>query len=416
VFSQDSSVLSGAITEKNAEKICKVIDMAMKNGVPIIGFYDSRGAKIDEGAKVFSGLSKVLSKLANASGVIPQIAAVSGTVTGISAFAVGFADFVFMIENKSKMFMNAPNVLTAKTGSDVTAESIGGIGVHFEKTGVCQFACKSEEECSGKIKELLGFLPDNNLADTDITECDDLNRSCDELTEEGISAIPVINSVVDDQGFFEVGSGFSKNIVTGFGRIGGRVVAIVANNSEYNEGKLNIEASDKAGKFVRFCDAFNIPLVTFIDNDGFTLSFEEELNGIVKSCAKLLFAYSDATVPKINVIFGKAFGGANLMMGTSPDIAFAWDNAKISVVDPVTAVNILYSEEIANSESPIEFREEKLREYSDKNVLPENAAKDGFINSIIKPAETRAEIISALDMFSGKREIKSVKRHESVTF
>jgi len=416
VFSQDFSVMSGAITERNCEKICRVIDMAMKNGVPLIGFYDSMGAKVDEGTKVFVGLQKVLARLANASGVIPQIAIVSGTVAGIATFAVSFSDFVFMVDKSSKMFINAPSVLTSKTGADVNSESIGGTSVHFEKTGVCQFACNDEDECFDKVKELLSFLPDNNLADSDIIESDDVNRCCDELIKEDINAYEVITSIVDNENFLEINSGFAKNIIIGFGRIGGKVSGVVANNSLYNEGKLNISATNKACKFVRFCDSFNIPIVTLVDNDGFLECVEEELNGAVKSSAKLLLAYSDATVPKINVVFGKAFGGANLMMGTSADVVLAWDNSKISVIPPISAVNILYSEEIAASESPIEFRDKKLKEYLDNEVLPENAAKDGFVNAVISPIETRQRIISALDMFSGKREIKAVKRHESATF
>ncbi len=416
IFSQDFSVMSGAITYKNSEKICNIIDMAVKNGVPLIGFYDSMGAKIDEGIKVFSGLQNVLVKLANASGVIPEISVVLGTVTGIATFAVNFSDFVFMIENRSKMFINSPQVLTAKTGCDVTAEDIGGTGVHSEKTGSCHFSCKNEDDCFGKLKELLSFLPDNNLADTEVIESDDLNRVCDELLGENVTARCVISSISDENRFFEISSDFGKNIIIGFCRVGGRTVGIVANNFEYNEGKLTILGIEKASKFVRFCDAFNIPIVTLIDNDGFEESVEEELHGAVKSSSRLLFAYADATVPKIDVIFGKAFGGANLMMGTAADVVLAWNSSKISVLEPMSAVNILFSDEIANSESPIEFRNEKLREYLADNALPENAAKDGFISAVISPNETRQRIISALDMFSGKREIRIAKRHESVTF
>lgn len=410
VFAQDNSIMSGAITAKNCEKICKVIDMAIKTGVPIIGFYDSMGAKIDEGANVFVGLEKVLAKLANASGVIPQIAVVAGTVTGIATFAVSFSDFVFMIENKSKMFINGPQGLTANTGIDVTAESIGGTDVHFTKTGSCQFACKDEEYCLGKVKELLGFLPDNNLVDSDIIESDDINRVCDELLEDGIDAKQIINSICDENKFFEVNSGFAENIIIGLARVGGRVSGIVASN----EGKLNISGIEKATKFVRFCDAFNIPIITLIDNDGFEESLEEELGGLVKKSARLLFAYADATVPKINIIYGKAFSGANLMLGTSSDMVLAWDNSKISVVEPIKAVNILFNEEITNAESPVEFRENKLKEYMESNALPKNAS--GFIDAVISPVDTRKRIISALEMFSSKREIKGIRKHESISF
>ena len=415
VFAQDFSVMSGAITAKNSEKVCRLIDMAMKNGVPLIGLYDSMGAKVDDGVKVFSGLQNILQKLANASGVIPQLAIVSGTVTGIATFAVSFSDFVFMIDKDSKLFINSPQVLTAKTGEDISAESLGGTSTHFEKTGICSVACENEEVCMTKVKELLTFLPDNNLADIEIIEKDDINRCCEELRSDDVKAYDVISSIADENRFFELNAGFAKNIIIGFGRVGGRVTGIIANNFEYNEGKLDVDGIEKASKFVRFCDAFNIPLVTLIDNDGFEASVLGE-SKLLKSSSKLLFAYSDATVTKVNVIFGKAFGGANLMMGTSADVVLAWNSSKISVIDPISAVNILYSEEIANAESPVEFRNKKLNEYLDEKVLPENAAKDGFISAVISPIETRQRIISALDMFSSKREIKAIKRHESISF
>lgn len=410
VFSQDSSVMNGAITSKNCEKICKIIDMAIKTGVMLIGFYDSIGSKIDEGTDVFIGLQKVLSKLANASGVIPQISVIAGSVTGIATFAASFSDFVFMIKDKSKMFINGPQVLTAATGKDVTVDGIGGADVHFNKTGVCQFICENDEKCLNEVKELISYLPDNNLVDAEIIESDDFNRICDELLEDDADARKVINSICDCNKFLEVSSGFAKSVIIGFARIGGRVLGIVATG----EDKIDIAGAKKASKFVRFCDAFNIPVVTLIDNDGFRSLVEEELNGLVKESARLLFAYSDATVPKVNIIYGKAFSGANLMFGTSADMVLAWDKAKISVIEPIKAVNILYSEEITNSEAPIEFRENKLKEYMETNALPKNAV--GFIDSVISPVDTRKMIISALDMFSSKRERKNIRKHESLSF
>ncbi len=414
IFSQDFSIMSGAITYENCEKICKIIDMAVNTGVPLIGFYDSMGAKIDEGVEVFAGLQKVLSKLSNASGVIPQIAIVSGVSAGIATFAVSFSDFVFMIENKSKLFISGAQAVTAVTGEQLDIESYAGAKNHFENTGSCSFMCKNDKACISKIKELLSFLPDNNLADSEIIEKDENNRVCEELLKENIDVFDVINSVCDENKFFEINSGFAKNIVTGFGRIGGRVAGIVANNAIELEGKLNIDGVDKASKFVKFCDSFNIPVVTFIDNDGFVVSVEEENKGLVKKSAKLLFAYADCTSPKVNVIFGKAFGGANLAMGTMADIVIAWNTAKISVVNPRGAVNVLYSEDIAEADSPVEFRQQKTEEYIENNAMAENAS--GFVDSVISPVETRQRIISALDMFSSKREIKAVKRHESIAF
>lgn len=412
VFAQDSSVMSGAITSKNCEKICKVIDMATKTGVPLIGFYDSIGAKIDEGVKVFAGLQNVLSKLANASGVIPQIAIVTGAITGVATFAASFSDFVFMIDKNSKLFVNSPLVLTSKLGRDFSADS----KFHYEKTGICSFCCTDEDDCNAKIKELLEFLPDNNLADTDIIDSDDINRTCDGLVAGESFVKDIIDSICDDNKFFEVGEGFAKNIMVGLSRIGGRVAGIVANNRLYNEGKLNINGIEKATKFIRFCDAFGIPVVTLIDTDGFEVSIEEEERGLAKESARLLFAYSDATITKVNVIFGKAFGGTSLLMGTLPDVTMAWEGTKVCVTNPISAVNVLYDKEIADAESPVEFRDEKLSEYMENEATLERAEMDGFVNAIISPSETRKRIISALDMFSGKREIRSVRRHESVAF
>ena len=414
MFAQDFSIMSGAITYENCEKICKIIDMAVNTGVPLIGFYDSTGAKIGDGVEVFVGLQKVLAKLSNASGVIPEIAVVSGISAGIATFAVSFSDFVFMIENKSKLFISGPQAVTAVTGEQLDIENYAGTKNHFENTGSCSFMCKNDKDCIDKVKELLSFLPDNNLADSEIIEKDENNRVCEELLKEDINVFDVINSVCDENIFFEINSGFAKNIVTGFGRIGGRVTGIVANNVMELEGKLNIDGVDKASKFVKFCDSFNIPIVTFIDNDGFVVSVEEENKGLVKKSAKLLFAYADCTSPKVNVIFGKAFGGANLAMGTMADIVIAWDTAKISVVNPRGAVNVLYSEDIAEADSPVEFRQQKTEEYIENNVMAEKAS--GFVDSVISPIETRQRIISALDMFSSKREIKAVKRHESISF
>lgn len=410
VFAQDFSVMSGAITEGNCKKLCKIIDMAIKTGVPLIGFYDSVGVKLDEGTKVFLGLQEVLGKLADASGVIPQIAIVSGVVTGIATFAVSFSDFTFMFENRSKMFINGPQTLTANTGIDVSADKIGGADLHSNKTGSCQFFCSDDNDCIGKIKELLSFLPDNNLVDADIVEADDNNRECVELMADAAGAKEIITSICDENKFFEVSKGFAKNIIIGFSRIGGRVLGIVANNEE----KINISGIEKATKFVRFCDAFNIPIVTLINNTGFEASLEEELGGLVKKSSRLLFAYTDATVPKVSLIFGKAFSGANLMLGAQSDMVLAWDSSKISVIEPLSAINILFNNEIADSESPVEFRKNKLDEYIEKEANPRNSI--GFVDAVISPIDTRKRIINALDMLSSKRVSKSIRKHESISF
>ena len=409
VISQNSDVMSGAVTKKGLEKISKAIDMAVKNGIPLITFFDSIGAKIDEGTIVLAGLGKVFSKIANASGVIPLIGVISGSVTGVMNFWVSLCDFTFMIDKTSSMFINSPQVLLADSGIDISGEEIGGASTHFNKTGSCSFLCNNEDKCVSELKKLLEYLPDNNLADTSVIDIDDLNRECPELLSEGICANDVINSISDNECFLEISAGFATNMIIGFSRIGGRVVGIVSNN-----GKIDGNGILKASRFVSFCDSFNIPIVTLIDSDGFLVSLKEEQDGLIRKCGKLLFSYADATVTKINVIFGKAYGGANLMMGTNPDMTLAFNNSKISVVEPKVAVNILYSEEILNSESPVSFREEKLNEYLEENVKAMHAEEDGFVDAVINPLSLRKRIISSLDLFSGKREIKSIRRHGCV--
>lgn len=411
VFSQDVSVMSGAVTSNGCEKISKIIDMAVTNGVPLISFYDSIGAKITERTRTFVGMDKVFSKLANASGVIPIIGVVSGIVTGVATFLINFSDFVFMIKDKSKLFINSPQVLMSETGCQMSADEIGGALVHATKTGVCSFLCNDEKDLMMRLSELLDVLPDNNLADVEVVETDDCNRVCEELLKEDILAYDVISSISDNGKFLEVQENFAKNIIIGFSRVGGRVSGIVSNNKEYNDGKFNSNAIEKASKFVKFCDAFHIPLISLIDNDGFVTECDEELTGLINKSGKLLYAYSDATVPKISVIFGKAYGAANLMMGTGTDMVMAWDSAKISVAVPKSAVNVLFADEIKEAECPVSFREEKLNEYLENDALPTKAQEDGFVDMVITPIETRQRIISALDMFSSKREIKSIRRH-----
>lgn len=407
LFAQDSSINSGAINEKNCEKICKIIDMAIKNGIPLIGIYDSIGVKISENTSVLVGIKKVLEKLSSASGVIPVLSVVLGNAVGIASFAVNFSDFTFMIDKKSKMFVNGPQSITTSTGEVVSAEELGGAKVHSEKSGICDVYSKNTEECIEKFKSLLGFLPDNNLADVVIIDRDDINRVCNELEDKSLDIENIIKIVSDDNEFLEVKKEFSKEIVTGFSRIGGRSLGVIGNR----ENTLNINSINKVSKFIRFCDSFNLPIVTFINSEGTKVSIEEENLGLSASVAKLIYSYADATVPKINILVGNAFGGAGLAMGTGADISFAWENSLISATLPKTAVNILYSEEIANSEEPIKFREEKLKEYLASDVLPANAVDSLLIDRVISPLETRQRIISGLELYISKREHKLPKKH-----
>lgn len=407
LFAQDSSINSGAINEKNCEKICKIIDMAIKNGIPLIGIYDSIGVKISENTGVLVGIRKMLEKLSSASGVIPILSVVLGSAVGIASFAVNFSDFTFMIDKKSKMFVNGPQSITTTTGDMISAEELGGAKAHAEKSGICDVYSKTIEECIGKIKTLLEFLPDNNLADVVIVDRDDVNRICDELENKNLDIDNIIKIVSDDNEFLEIKSEFSKGVITGFARIGGRSLGVIGNR----ENTLNIDSINKASKFIRFCDSFNLPVVTFINVEGTKVSVEEENSGLSASISKLIYSYTDATVPKISVLVGNAFGGAGLAMGIAADISFAWEDSLISATLPKTAVNILYSEEIANSEEPIKFREEKLKEYLASDVLPTNAVNSLLVDRVISPLETRQRIISALELYISKREHKLPKKH-----
>lgn len=409
VFSQNGDVFSGAFSVENCEKICNIIDVALKTGVPIIGFYDSIGAKLQEDIKVLKSINKLIKKIANASGVIPQIAVISGSAVGIAGFMATLSDFIFMIKSKSKMFINGPQVVTSITGKEVTAEEIGGSDFHFGKTGTCHIIVDSEDDVISKVKNVIAFLPDNNLSDIEIIEADDRNR--DIQTSDIRDIRPLISEICDDSIFCELQSNFAENIIIGFGRIGGRGCGIVANNEYINNGKLDIDGMDKAYKFVKFCDAFNMPIITLINSDGFEVSLKEEEAGLAKKGAKVIFAYADATVPKIDVIVGKSFGGSSLMLGAGADITLAWDSAKIALLDPKTAANILYSEEIAAEEDPVSFREIKAKEYLDNFATAEHAEIEGFIDSVINYRDTRKRIISSLDLFLSKREIKPVRKH-----
>lgn len=412
IFAQEHTSDNGAINEKNCEKICKVIDMAMKNGIPIISIYDSMGVKIDESSKVFLGIRKMLDKMALASGVVPQVSIVLGSAVGVTSFAVNFSDFVFMIDKKSQMFVNGPQSIMAAEGKEISAEKLGGAMVHAEKSGMCDVVASSVEECIKKVKELLEYLPDNNLADVCIIDKDDLNRECDELNGGIENNRDVIFAISDENSFFELKHNFEKSVMIGFSRIGGRTCGIVASIQK----TLNSASTKKVIGFVRFCDAFNIPIITLIDIEGAKISTDEEINGISESLAKLIYAYSDATVPKINIVTGSMFSGASLAMGASPDITLAWDVSKISVAMPKVAVNVIYSNEISEAEEPVKYREKKLNEYLENEAIPEKAEETSLIDGVIRPSETRKRIINALELYVSKREIKINKKHSSMPF
>ncbi|MBS7299367.1 MAG: methylmalonyl-CoA carboxyltransferase [Eubacteriales bacterium] len=425
VYSQDFTVIGGSLGEMHAKKICKVMDMAVKMGAPIIGMNDSGGARIQEGIAALSGFGEIFKRNTLASGVVPQISAIMGPCAGGAVYSPAITDFVFMVEKTSQMFITGPAVIKSVTGEDVTSEELGGAAAHAEKSGVAHFTAKDEEECIEKIKKLISYLPSNNLEDVPFEMPQDpINRLSEKLTtivpdepNKAYDVKEVIAEVVDGGSFMEIQSGFAKNIVIGLARMNGSTVGIVANQPNVMAGALNVDASDKAARFVRFCDSFNIPIVTFTDVPGYLPGVHEEHGGIIRHGAKLLYAYSEATVPMINVILRKAYGGAYIAMSSKhlgADAVFAWPTAEIAVMGPEGAANIIFKNEIAESSDPITTRSEKIQEYRDKFANPFEAAKLGFVDDVIEPDSTRPRIIAALEMLASKRETRMSKKHGNI--
>lgn len=425
VSSQDFTVIGGSLGEMHAKKITKVMDMAMKMGAPFISINDSGGARIEEGIDALSGFGEIFFRNTIASGVIPQISVIMGPCAGGAVYSPAITDFVFMVEKSSQMFITGPQVIKAVTGEDVTFEELGGALTHNSVSGVAHFQSSTEEECFKDIKRLLSFLPDNNLSDSELYDnTDDLNRIASGLNEiipdepnKPYDMLSIIAAVVDNGDFLEVQAGFAKSIVIGFGRVNGRSIGIIANQPKVNAGVLDVNSSDKAARFVRFCDSFNIPIVTFTDVPGYLPGVTQEHNGIIRHGAKLLFAFSEATVPKINVIVRKAYGGAYIAMNSKhlgADIVFAWPSAEIAVMGPDGAANIIFKRDIAASDDPITFRAEKIQEYRDKFSNPYVAASRGYVDDVIEPSTTRARIADALEMLSSKRETRPAKKHGNI--
>ncbi|MEE0943968.1 MAG: carboxyl transferase domain-containing protein [Clostridia bacterium] len=425
VYSQDFTVIGGSLGEMHAKKICKVMDMAVKMGAPIIGMNDSGGARIQEGIAALSGFGEIFKRNTLASGVVPQISVIMGPCAGGAVYSPAITDFVFMVEKTSQMFITGPAVIKSVTGEDVTSEELGGAVAHAEKSGVAHFTAKNEDECIEKLKKLISYLPSNNLEDIPFEMPQDpINRLSEKLTtivpdepNKAYDVKEVIAEVVDGGSFMEVQSEFAKNIVIGLARMNGSTVGIVANQPNVMAGALNVDASDKAARFVRFCDSFNIPVVTFTDVPGYLPGVHEEHGGIIRHGAKLLYAYSEATVPMINVILRKAYGGAYIAMSSKhlgADAVFAWPTAEIAVMGPEGAANIIFKNEIAESSDPIATRNEKIQEYRDKFANPFEAAKLGFVDDVIEPDSTRPRIIAALEMLASKRETRPSKKHGNI--
>lgn len=422
VFSQDFTVFGGSLSEAFAGKICRIMDLAVRNGAPVIGLNDSGGARIQEGVDSLGGYAEIFLRNTLASGVVPQISAILGPCAGGAVYSPAITDFVFMVRGTSYMFVTGPGVVKTVTHEEVTMEDLGGADTHAATSGVAHFACDSEAECLQSIRDLFRYIPQNNLSDPPRGPGTDPRGRRDAGLLDVIPDQPgkpydihdVIGRVVDDGTFYEVQRDFAANIVCGFAHLGAHSVGIVANQPAVLAGVLDIGASVKAARFVRFCDAFNIPLVTFVDVPGFLPGTAQEHGGIIRHGAKLLYAYCEATVPKLTVITRKAYGGAYDVMSSKHirgDLNLAWPTAEIAVMGPRGAVEILFRKEIADSDDPARAADERASEYVDKFANPYVAASRGFVDDIIDPRDTRPRLIDALDTLTGKRDSNPRRKH-----
>jgi propionyl-CoA carboxylase beta chain len=425
VFSQDFTVFGGSLSKANAEKICKIMEMALKLGVPIIGLNDSGGARIQEGVVSLGGYADIFLRNTLASGVVPQISAIMGPCAGGAVYSPAITDFVFMVEHTSYMFVTGPNVVKTVTHEEVSSEDLGGALTHATKSGVAHFAAENEASCLEGIRKLISFIPSNNVDDPpEIPSADAINRQDKELDtlvpenpNKPYDMKDVIHRIVDDGDFFEVHELYAQNILVGFSRLAGKSVGIVANQPSVLAGVLDIDSSMKAARFVRFCDAFNIPLVIFEDVPGFLPGTDQEWRGIIKNGAKLLYAFCEATVPKITVIVRKAYGGAYDVMNSKHvrgDVNYAWPSAEIAVMGPKGAVEIVFKKEIEKATDKETATEEKIAEYREKFANPYIAAQWGYIDEVIVPSETRPKLIKALKFLENKVDSNPKKKHGNI--
>jgi propionyl-CoA carboxylase beta chain len=425
VFAQDFTVFGGSLSGANAAKIVKIMDLAMKIGAPIIGLNDSGGARIQEGVASLGGYADIFLKNVLASGVIPQISAVMGPCAGGAVYSPAITDFIIMTKEISNMFITGPDVIRAVTHEEVTMEELGGAETHNALSGVAHFAAENEQHALALVRELLSYIPNNNLEDPPDKETSD---PWDRASEKVNSLVPddsyqpydirkVIKEIVDDNHFFEVQAEYAKNIVVGFGRLGRKSVGIVANQPDHLAGALDINASDKGARFVRFCDAFNIPLITFEDVPGFLPGVAQEHGGIIRHGAKLLYAFAEATVPKITVITRKAYGGAYCVMASKhirADINYAYPTAEIAVMGPEGAVNIVYKRELNGISESAAIKESKIEEFREKFANPYIASEKGYVDEVIEPRLTRPKLIAALRMLENKRDKNPPKKHGNI--
>jgi len=425
VFAQDFTVFGGSLSETHAEKICKVMDLAMKVGAPIIGLNDSGGARIQEGVVSLGGYADIFLRNTLASGVVPQISCIMGPCAGGAVYSPAITDFNVMVKDTSYMFITGPDVIKTVTHEEVTKEELGGAVTHNSVSGVSHFAADSDEHALRIVRELLSFLPSNNLEDAPRVEVSDpidrvepkLNEIVPEASNQPYDIRDVINAIVDDGYFFEVQPMFAANICVGFARLGGRSVGIVANQPAFLAGVLDISASVKGARFVRFCDCFNIPLITFEDVPGFLPGVSQEHGGIITHGAKLLYAYAEATVPKVTVITRKAYGGAYCVMASKhirTDVNFAWPSAEIAVMGAEGAVGILYRRELTEAQDKESARSAKIAELENKFANPYVAAERGFVDEVIEPAQTRPKLIRALALLENKRDSNPPKKHGNI--
>ncbi len=425
VFAQDFTVLGGSLSETVSKKICKVMDLALKNGTPFIGINDSGGARIQEGVLSLCGYGEIFLRNTLVSGVIPQISVIMGPCAGGAVYSPAITDFIFMVNGTGQMYITGPDVIKTVTGEVVTHEDLGGAKSHASKSGVAHFVSEKEEDCLLQVRRLISFLPQSNVEDPPMLDCsDDPNRTSDDLLtivpDDPIKSYDmknVITRIVDNGDFMEVHKRFAQNIIVGFARMGGRSVGIVAQQPKVASGVIDINASVKGARFVRFCDCFNIPLVTFVDVPGFMPGTEQEYGGIIRHGAKFLFAYAEATVPKVSVILRKAYGGAYIVMSSKHlrgDINYAWPTAEIAVMGPDGAVNVVFKDAISKAKDANEAKKQYIAEYKDKFANPYVAAARGYIDDVIDPRTTRSRLIQALTMLENKQDDLPYKKHGNI--
>lgn len=425
IYAQDFTVLAGSLSGTLAEKICKIMDLGMKNGVPVIGLNDSGGARIQEGIEALAGYTEIFTRNVLSSGVIPQISGIFGPCAGGAVYSPALTDFIVMVKEQSYMFLTGPKVVKTVLHEDISTEALGGAVMHTTTSGVTDYAAEDEDDAIRYIKELLSYLPQNNLENPPDTPCDDpINRPAPELNDiipdnpnAAYDIKKVITATVDNGIFFEIKKNFAPNIVIGFARYNGKSVGIVANQPAYYAGVLDINSSDKGARFVRFCDCFNIPVITFVDVPGFLPGSAQEFGGVIRHGAKLLYAYAESTIPKVTVITRKAYGGAYCVMSSKhlrTDINYSWPTGEIAVMGSKGAVEVLYAKGAKEAGDAQAFLTEKEAEYNTNFSNPYCAAERGYIDAVIEPAETRARIINALESIRGKRDTLPMKKHGNI--